>query len=248
MSHPASTNSSRLRQIANVNPKLDKGLAAYIVAAGAAGVGVLASSLPAQARVVYTPDNQQIGGGLSLSLRHNGIADFVISNFYSSTSSTLALSIGPVNPSNEIFSTGSNRLSVFAAALPAGVPIGPNGKFKKRLGEGMANGIDLNGTCQGPWIHAHNQYLGLKFMINGEVHFGWARLNVNCVYPKPIRGTLTGYAYETVANQSIVAGDTNGPDVSVGPGTLGNLARGAAAISNSAISNSKDKQITNQTH
>ena len=243
MPRSLSANPSHGRKTSKINQRLDKGLAAYMVVAGAAGVGMLASTLPAQARIVYTPDNQQIGGGLSLSLRHNGIADFVISNFYSSTSSTLALSIGPVNPSNEIFSTGRNRLSVFAAALPAGVPIGPDGKFNKRRGEGMANAIDINGTCQGPWIHAHEQYLGLKFLINGEVHFGWARLNVNCVYPKPIRGTLTGYAYETVANQSIVAGDTKGPEVSVGPGTLGNLARGAAAVSNSS-----DNQTTNEIH
>lgn len=243
MPRSPNANPSHRRKTAKVGPRLDKGLAAYMIAAGAAGVGMLASTVPAQAKVVYTPDNQQIGGGLSLSLTHNGIADFVISNFYSSTSSTLALSIGPVNPSNEIFSTGSNRLSVFAAALPAGVPIGPNGKFKKRRGEGMANGIDLNGTCQGPWIHAHERYLGLKFLINGEVHFGWARLNVNCVYPKPIRGTLTGYAYETVANQSIVAGDTKGPDVNVDPGTLGNLARGAAGSYNR-----RDQQTTDETH
>jgi len=204
---------------------------------------MLAMAVPAQAKVVYTPDNQQIGGGLSLSLSHNGIADFVISNFYSSTSSTLALSIGPVNPSNEIFSTGSNRLSVFAAALPAGMEIGPNGKFKKRRGEGMANGIDLNGTCQGPWIHAHEQYLGLKFIIKGEIHFGWARLNVNCVYPHPINGTLTGYAFETVANKPIVAGETQGAEVNADPGTLGNLARGAAAISNW-----RGKQTTDEIH
>jgi hypothetical protein len=231
MSHPASTNSSRPRQTAQVNPRLDRSLAAYMVAAGAAGVGLLASAAPSQAKVVYTPDNQQIrpNVGLSLSLNHNGVANFVFSNFYSSTSSTLNLSIAPVNPSNEIFSTGAGGLSVFAAALPAGVQIGPDGKFRRRHGEGMANGEDTEGVCQGPWIHAHNQYLGLKFIINGEVHFGWARLNVSCVYPHAVNAILTGYAYETVANQPIIAGETTGSDVSVDPGTLGNLARGAAA-------------------
>lgn len=223
---------SRSRKTAILSQSIHKQLNMYTFAAGAAGVGMLA--LAAQAKVAYTPDNQQIppNVGLSLDLNHDGIADFVFSNFYSSTSSTLALSIGPVNPSNEIFSTGSNRLSVFAAAIPEGVKIGPNGKFKKRRGEGMANGIDLNGTCQGPWVHAHEQYLGLKFVIKGEIHFGWARLNVNCVYPHAINAVLTGYAYETVADAPIVAGDASGPEVSVDPGTLGSLARGAAAISN----------------
>jgi hypothetical protein len=225
---------SRSRKTAILSQSIHRQLNMYTFAAGAAGVGMLALAVPAQAKIAYTPDDQQIppNVGLSLDLNHDGIADFVFSNFYSSTSSTLALSIGPVNPSNEIFSTGSNRLSVFAAAIPEGVKIGPNGKFKKRRGEGMANGIDLNGTCQGPWVHAHEQYLGLKFVIKGEIHFGWARLNVNCVYPHAINAVLTGYAYETVADAPIVAGDASGPEVSVDPGTLGSLARGAAAISN----------------
>jgi len=216
-----------------------------MAAAGAAGVGMLALALPAQAKVVYTPDNQQIppNVGLALDLNHDGIADFVFSNFYSSTSSTLNLSIGPVDVSNEIFSTGGNGHSVFAAALPAGVVIGPNGKFKKRRGEGMANGEDLEGVCQGPWIHAQNRYLALKFVIKGEIHFGWARLNVSCVYPHAISATLTGYAFETVVGKPILAGETKGSDVSVDPGTLGSLARGAAAISDSS-----DSQTTGEIH
>jgi uncharacterized repeat protein (TIGR03803 family) len=42
---------------------------------------------------------------------------------------------------------------------------------------------------------------------------------------------LTGYAYETIANKSIIAGKTKGPDVvTVQPASLGHLARGASAI------------------
>jgi hypothetical protein len=233
MSHPGSNNPSHPRQTAQINPRLDRSLAAaYVVAAGAAGVGILA--LPAQAKVVYTPANQQIRPniGLSLDLTNNGIANFVFSNFYSSTSSTLDLSVGPANAGNEIFSTGGGSHSVFAAALPAGVVIGPNGKFEKRNGAGIANGEDVNGVCQGPWVHANDRYLGLKFTISGETHFGWARLSVNCVYPHPINALLSGYAYETVADKPIVAGETKGADASVAAGTLGDLARGAATVSN----------------
>lgn len=41
MSHSASTTGSRKRQISQLNPKLDKSLAAYMLAAGAAGVSLL---------------------------------------------------------------------------------------------------------------------------------------------------------------------------------------------------------------
>jgi hypothetical protein len=197
---------------------------------------MLVLAVPASAKIVYTPDDQLVPhgfpGNLPLDLNHDGIADFVFSNFYSSTSSTLDLSIAPVSSSNEIFSTGGGGRSVFAAAMPAGVPIGPDGKFSRRRGAGMANGEDLNGVCQGPWVHAHNRYLGLKFVINGETHFGWARLNVNCVYPHAIQAVLTGYAYETVANQPIVSGETAGAEVGADQGALGTLALGAAFLLN----------------
>jgi len=219
------TNRARSRQTTPVNLRLDKSLAAYM----AAGIGLLASGLSAQAEVVYTAAHDEINPshGLSLDLTNNGIANFVFSDFYSSTSSTLDLFVGPANSNNEVFSTGANRLSVFAAAIPAGVEIGPDGKFTKRPFLEMANGLGTQPKCQGPWVHANDRYLGLKFIINGETHFGWARLDVHCVYPHPVTALLTGYAYETVANKPIVTGKTSGPDLSEDLGTLGNLARGS---------------------
>ena len=183
-------------------------------AAAAAGVGVLALATPAEGKVVYTPDNQQIpygagGAALYLDLNHDGINDFSFFNFFSSTSFILGLSISPVNASNEIFSTGrGNVFSVFAAALPVRRRVGPEGKFEKQAGLGMANDDSFSPSCQGPWVNANEKYLGLKFLIDGEVHYGWARLNVHCVALHPVHAAITGYAYETVANQSIITGDT----------------------------------------
>jgi hypothetical protein len=52
-------------------------------------------------------------------------------------------------------------------------------------------------------------YLGLKFVINGKTHYGWARF-------KPHQGLnnyyLTGYAYETIPNKPITTGQIKGPD------------------------------------
>ena len=69
------------------------------------------------------------------------------------------------------------------------------------------------GTTQhgGPWANVQHRYLGLKFFINGKVHYGWARLNVHWYVPD-VSGTLTGYAYETVPGKSIITGQTKGPD------------------------------------
>lgn len=88
-------------------------------------------------------------------------------------------------------------------------------------------------------------YLGLKFMIGNEVHYGWARVVVST---KPqsltITATLTGYAYETVPNRPIITGVTQGTldaasgvesaavDETSAPGaaTLGRLAQGATGV------------------
>jgi hypothetical protein len=91
-------------------------------------------------------------------------------------------------------------------------------------------------TYGGPWANGGkgvtNRYLGLKLYISGNAHFGWARLNYRYGKDAPPKATLTGYAYETIPNEPIIAGKTHGPDViTVQDATLGHLARGASAIS-----------------
>ena len=66
---------------------------------------------------------------------------------------------------------------------------------------------------QGNWFDV-TAYLGLQFLINGETHYGWAAVDVvfdTSQRPWTFSATLTGYAYETVAGQSIAAGRTSGP-------------------------------------
>lgn len=91
----------------------------------------------------------------------------------------------------------------------------------------------------GPWGKGKRfagSYAGFKFIINGEVHYGWARIEVHSDHSK-ITATLTGYAYETVPNRGIVTGLTHGPDESASnasgttdPASLGRLAKGASGI------------------
>jgi hypothetical protein len=88
----------------------------------------------------------------------------------------------------------------------------------------------------------------LKFTINGQVHYGWARFNVKVLHDGHNYRTtplLTGYAYETVPNKPIITGQTQGPEddndftepnASLSmparqTATLGMLALGAPALS-----------------
>ena len=86
----------------------------------------------------------------------------------------------------------------------------------------------------GAWVKGgdgvKDRYLGLKFKIKGKFHFGWARLTVTITGKHDFGATLTGYAYESIANKPIIAGKTKGPDViTLQSGSLGHLARGAYA-------------------
>lgn len=226
MSHPASTNSSRTRQAAEVNPRLDRNLAAYMLAAGAAGVSLLAAQ-SAEAEIVYTPAHTTIGPRTSflLDLNNDGVNDFLLSNWQYGQASHLG--VNQEAPANGVLGHG--------AALPAGVRIGPKGAF---VGYGtMAFQDSVSGVSfsDGPWKDAQNRYLGLKFSVNGETHYGWARLTVTA--KGGIVATLTGYAYETIPNKPILAGKTSGPEAAStveppamsAPATLGMLARGADA-------------------
>jgi hypothetical protein len=191
---------------------LHKNLSAYSLGATAAGVAALAMMPQATAEIVYTPADHEIqpnrgGNGYLLDLNHDGVNDFLIVNFYSTTSALLNVWVSPEHTANEIFSNGAG----YAAAIPAGVAIGSNGKFHPAQSMDMANDDFPVGNCQGPWKDASNKYLGFKFEIDGETHFGWARLSVTCFTPAAARVLLTGYAFETVANQPIVTGKTSGP-------------------------------------
>lgn len=221
----------------------------YALAAGAAGVSLLALTPPADARIVYTRANKYlINGNLNVDLNNDGITDFTLEDIYQSRGSFSGscfvgqqISVGPnTNSMNgDIFSVTGN-----AAALPAGASIGPSDKFAN-LKYGNQMGIVFKSyRCSnpqstrfygsGPWINVNKAYLGLRFVINGQLHYGWVRLNVHDSTNKKkfIVAHETGYAYETIANHSIIAGKTSGQD-SIGrrrPANLGRLARGKSII------------------
>jgi hypothetical protein len=87
--------------------------------------------------------------------------------------------------------------------------------------EGSFSGSSHSGS----WQESTNRFVGLQFLIDGKVHYGWARLSVNIGHPQKLTATLTGYAYETIPGKAIVI-----KPPSVEPPSLGQLARGADAI------------------
>lgn len=208
---------------------LEKRLQLYSLAS-TAGLGILALAQSAQARIVYTPANvniRQNGGLIKFDLNHDGIPDFGLSNvyFHSSFQANGSLRVVQVRSANEMWNIASKGFEC-AQALPKGALVGPKGRFHKDPRAGLAMAFDdLEGTYFGPWLKVKEAYLGLKFVVKGKVHFGWARVKVN-TNSVSMAATLTGYAYETVPGKAIIAGKTHGPDVTVKHATLGELAAG----------------------
>lgn len=216
-----------------LSTSFDKRLLAYVTAASAAGVSMLALSPSAEAKVVYTRVNKHLNYGLTvLDLNNDGTADFGLcsTSWYAAgprTSSSSCVAgrqartatrrrpspfgqdlfiIPPAAESqqNEVWTNASG----WAYPVAAGASIGGKAKFSGgREGLAACNESSGNTYCRGPWLNVSHRYLGLKFVINGAVHYGWARLNVKWC----CSATLTGYAYETVANKRILAGDIVGP-------------------------------------
>jgi hypothetical protein len=234
-------------------PGFDHRLRMYELAASAAGVGLLALAQPAEAEIIYTKTHKVIGANqtLHLDLNHDGTTDFDLKDTFSTTTvgSFGRLMAVPAQQKNRVWGH-TNLGKAYASALLAGVDVGPKGQFLPGAGlmaattfTGGARGLSpANGSCTAPWANVTNRYLGLKFVVKGQAHFGWARLNVSCSN-RHVTATLTGYAYETVANRPIVtgkekgAGEENGasllsPESSgiddLQPVSLGRLAQGTA--------------------
>jgi hypothetical protein len=196
----------------------------YALAATAARVGVLALAQPAQGKIVYTPAHKTVPPNqtIPIDLNHDGIHDFGLTNLTHNTTTPFGdfLEASPLNSGNGIW-VQRGGFNNYAAALPAGVRIGPSNVKRFQAGRDvMAFRSSGNGTRSGgPWKNVRNRYLGLKFLIKGKVHYGWARLNVT-IAGRAVDATLTGYAYETIPNKAIIAGQTKGGS------TLGRLAIG----------------------
>jgi hypothetical protein len=54
-----------------------------------------------------------------------------------------------------------------------------------------------------------DKYAGVAFTIGSEIHYGWIRLTLTPEFDR-FAVTMTGYAYETVADRQIHAGQISG--------------------------------------
>jgi hypothetical protein len=230
----------------------------YAIAASAASVGMLSMVSSVEAKVVYTPAHVVIPKDTNIAryidLNHDGILDFKLQHAFEQ-SSRFALSalyvFGPNGGANRVLG-GRQRESPFysAFALKPGAKIGPGAGFSRNHSLMAFATSPGSSVVWGYWAAnkkgVKNRYLGLQFVIKGKVHYGWARLTVTVQQQRQghsIAATLTGYAYETIPNKPIIAGQTTDDSSAAQPNpaalieptpqppTLGHLAMGALGLS-----------------
>lgn len=235
--HPSQSPSSarkrspaRKHGAATLSANVDKKLLGYAAAAAAA---LVAGSTNASAELIYTPANVVIGPNSEylFDIDGDGTADLKFVN-NADLPRFASLSVQRFGPGD-----GSVVVAHFtqAVALYAGSSIGTRRQFNGYVtsfsgGPGMA--FYVYGNVSGYWANATKRYLGFRFRINNEFHYGWARLNVR-VDGKNITARLTGYAYETVANKRIRAGQRTEIEADESPkpqASLGILAAGSMGI------------------
>jgi hypothetical protein len=211
-----------MKRIAKARPRLElpesenRRLRLYALAASTAGVSVLALAQPAAGEVVYTPVHQVIDRHqqFPIDLNHDGIVDFVINNYYQNV-----FSFGDAQLRVQ-FHRGAavvvkNFATSSAAAMVASAPIAPHRQFRVDGDANMAAQFSFGSGAlysAGHRINVSNRYLGLRFEINGQTHYGWARLTTQCSPGFKIVAVLTGYAYESTPDAVIKAGDEGGAE------------------------------------
>jgi hypothetical protein len=237
---------------AAVSERVDNRLKTYGAAAIAAGVSVLSLGAPAEANVVITRKTIPIpvGEAVSIDLNHDGITDFqfnLASTFPACTGHASLVTMQRVGDA-VIGGPIGTLAGPYASALVKGAKIGPSAHFAGAGGFAhiessffeYCSGSDSQ-RLGGHWGgNATNRYLGVKFLIRGKTHYGWIRLTVNfpSQFGAPRTATITGYAYETVANKRITAGSTSDAatrsemqqDSKSRQPSLGMLARGAESV------------------
>jgi hypothetical protein len=224
------------REEAELRPALAKRVAAYGLAAAGAGLGIMVGSQPAEAKIVYTPAKIVFESRAVIDIDNVEFVVTQIKEDYFGYTFILKVQGGGV--------LASSRFPGWAGRLSLGAKIGASGHFYRNPQMAEAATYNCCPTHSGPWdpygpLGPSSGFLGLKFLVDGQSHYGWAEVSIVSDpqgYPHlaGFRGVVRGFAYNTVPNQAILAGQTSDGDF-IGemppqPAALGLLALGAPAL------------------
>lgn len=176
--------------------------------------------------IVYTdvnPDSVIYGANpahqYSLDLNKDGITDFKFEVFFAPQARSGAecqpgpffyVRVSPVDGStNEIAINGNFPDVLDSLAIVDSTHRQWSADLYQILISGRYNPGCGGGISQGYWTGSDDKYLGLKIINSGKIYFGWVRLLVSISkynFYSSISLTVRDYAYNSVPNQQILAG------------------------------------------
>ena len=189
--------------------QLLKNISAFIVTA-------MLFSASANAQIVYTDVNPDVtintnGGVYALDLNNDGIADFNITYtttlYYSLTN--LLIRITPLG-ANEV----GNDTTYPSALLQNSQIDSSSFTWKNNVNQNLiAKNWRSFPTApprffviySGNWNGASNKYIPLQLDVSSQKYYGWVRLDVAT---GAVSFTVKDYAYNSIPDQSILAGET----------------------------------------
>ncbi|MCX7696491.1 MAG: T9SS type A sorting domain-containing protein [Bacteroidales bacterium] len=184
-----------------------KKMAAYSAAA-------LASASLANAQIVYHDVNPDVtfnpNDSLALDLDNNGTMDYYMMFLRFNGYQNDQLFIAPLNIGNmAIGEAGWAAWNWYGIALNAGDSINASANWVCPGGVDPRSRVffasTYNGTEYGNFADGQDHYLGIKFQIGANIHYGWIRVNVN----DDVSGmTLKDWAYRQTPNTGLKAGQT----------------------------------------
>lgn len=190
------------------------------------------------AQLVYTdvdPDEtySENGDEYLLDLNNDGTTDFMIqiinfssagifvSGSYSFSGLVQNVFIIP-SPGNSIAGSLGLGSYLYPYALNSGSSVGPGLLFQSASLQSMVSylaiidypavGSVFPFLSYGNWIGVEDKYLGLKFKIGADTHYGWARLDCGADHHSI---TIKDYVYNATPDIAVVTGITMDPLVGV---------------------------------
>ena len=217
---------------------LNRRMAAYVLAAGAASIPMAAQAPPGESQsgqIVVTPMHVFLGNlgntHFSIDVNQDGVTDF-----FATLTNHLTIGTGYAFAGGQLCVRPQPGNAAMPKALIPNTLIGSSGAFNTSLeilawGRLTAHSGHSGYYSGGPWKGATNHFLGVRFLINGETHYGWIRMTVTAS-PEEVTDYITGYGYNTVANQPLRAGlgFKKATRAGFAPATLGALSLGAAGL------------------
>ena len=171
---------------------------------GSLAAGAAAGS--AQGMVIYTdviPD--LTASTVSWDMDNGGTTDFRLEV----TGTTEKSQLVPSNPNAGVALTANSNADKLSAGETIGstTPFSNPGENKTLFDEGTPANYD--------WSVGARGYLGLRFDLDGSTHYGWAEISINPLAGNSFDHTLYGYAYESTADTSILAGAVPEPSTAM---------------------------------